>query len=262
MAHQENLTVIKGGLTRQRIKGAALKDSLYELLNGFVTTEKTIKVRPGTLLTETLTAGTVGLVHFDGEFHVFADVSVSVPAGYQLHILKSPDDSGLDLVRIHFAEAFLSALYVAAEFADGAIYHYWLQPADDWTADTDYVVNQTVSPTTPNGFVYKAFRLAGANPAWTPNTPRATNDVIEPTVENAFKYTVTQTIGPTPRSGDIEPIWPTEVGAIIVEDLDDESNEAPTTPDPPTPFRDPDIFLDDDRRDRYTGRGTSRRDPD
>lgn len=254
MARQENLTVVKGGLSRQRIKGAALKDSLYQLLNGFVTTEKTIKVRPGTLLTETLTAGTVGLVHFDGEFHVFANVAVAVPAGYQLHILKSPDDSGLSIDRIHFAEGFLGALYVAAEFSDGRVYHYWLQPADDWEADTDYVVNQTASPTTPNGFVYKALRLAGANPAWTENTPRVVNDVVEPTLENGFKYTVTDVIGPTPRSGPLEPIWPTKVGAIIIEDLDDESGAAPESPDAPTPRRDPDTFIDDTRRERYERR--------
>jgi hypothetical protein len=253
MARQENLTVVKGGLTRQRTKGAALKDSLYDLLNGYVTTEKTITVRPGTLLEETLTAGTVGLVHFDGEFHVFADAAVAdLPSDYQLHILKSPDDSTLNLTRIHFAEAFLGALYIAAEFAGGSIYHYWMQPADDWEASTDYRVYQTAAPTTPNGFVYKALRLAGANPAWTANTPRETADVIEPTLENNFKYTVTQVIGPTPRSGNLEPVWPTEVGALIVEDLGDDG--APTTDDPPTPKRSDDSDLGDARRGRYVRR--------
>ncbi|KKK82756.1 hypothetical protein LCGC14_2800230, partial [marine sediment metagenome] len=62
MARQENLTVIKEGLNRQRTKGAALKDTLYDLLNGFVSSEKTVKVRPGTRLTETLPANTKGLV--------------------------------------------------------------------------------------------------------------------------------------------------------------------------------------------------------
>lgn len=257
MARQENLTVVKGGITRQRTKGAALKDSLFELLNGFVTTEKTVKVRPGTLLTETLTAGTVGLVHFEGEFHVFANTTVAVPAGYQLHILTSPDDSTLALVRIHFAEGFLGALYVVGEFSDGRIYHYWLQPAKDWVASEDYTINQTAAPTTPNGFVYKAHRIAGANPAWTAGTPRVAADVIEPVIETGFKYTVTQVIGPTPRSGEIEPIWPTKVGAIIVEDLDDETNTAPTTDEPPTPVRRPDRLTDEERQERYgrPGRG-------
>ena len=250
MARQENLTVIKAGLNRQRTKGAALKDTLFDLLNGFVSTEKTVKVRPGTLLTRTLTTGTKGLVHWDGNFHVFASTTIAVPADYTLHLLKSPDDENLAVSKIHFAEPFLGALYVAAEFTDGRVYHYWLQPAADWVADTAYKVNETVQPTTPNGLVYKARRLTEANPAWSANTPRALNDVIEPTTENDFKYTVTQVIGPTPRSGEKEPIFPTKVGAIIVEDLDD--TETPTTEEAPTPDRNRDDFIDDDRRSRYS----------
>lgn len=257
MPRQENLTVVKAGLSRQRVKGAALKDTLYDLLNGYVTTEKTIKVRPGTTLTETLTAGTVGLVHHNEKFHVFADVDVAgLPADYELHILKSPDDSAFDLTKIHFAEPFLGALYVVAEFAGGGIYHYWLQDADDWEASTDYEIGDVVSPTTPNGFVYKARRLAQANPAWSAGTPRAVNDVVEPTVENGFKYTVIQTVGPTPRSGPTEPVWPTEVGATVIEDLDTE--DIPTAGEPPTPDRTRDDFIDDDRRDRYDSDNTRR----
>ncbi len=249
MARQENLTVVKGGITRQRTKGAALKDSLFDLLNGFVTTEKTVVIRPGTLRTELLTAGTKGLVHFDGGFHVFASVAVAVPAGFTLHILTSPDDSSLALSRIHFAEPFLGALYISAEFADGRTYHYWLQTAPDWRATTAYKINESVSPTTPNGLVYKARRQSGTNPAWTENTPRAVTDVVEPTVQTSFKYTVTQVIGPTPRSGPLEPIWPEQIGAIIVEDLDDTG--APTTPGAPTPTIEEDTFIDIEIEARY-----------
>jgi hypothetical protein len=257
MPRQENLTVIKAGLSRQRVKGAALKDTLYDLLNGYVTTEKTVKVRPGTLLSQTLTTGTVGLVHHDAKFHVFADATVAgLPADYELHILKSPDDSSFDLTRIHFAEPFLGALYVVAEFAGGGIYHYWLQDASDWEATTDYEIGDVVSPTTPNGFVYKARRLAQANPAWSAGTPRAVTDVVEPTVENGFKYTVTQVVGPTPRSGSVEPEWPTEVGAVIIEDLDTE--DIPTADEAPTPDRTRDDFIDETRRDRYLDSGGRR----
>jgi len=252
MARQENLTVIKGGLNRQRTKGAALKDSLFDLLNGFVSTEKTVKVRPGTRLTDTLTAGTKGLVHFDGGFHVFASTSVSVPAGYTLHIIKSPNDETLALKRIHFAEPFMGALYVSAEFTDNKTFHYWLQSATAWVADRAYEINETVEPTTPNGLVYKARRLNGASPAWTANTARALNDVIEPTTENSFQYKVTQVIGPTPTSGAVEPIFPTEVGAIIIEDID--STGAPTSEDPPTTNRALDRFVNEDLRRRYSTR--------
>lgn len=249
MARQENLTVIKGGLNRQRTKGAALKDTLFDLLNGFVSTEKTVKVRPGTRLTETLPAGTKGLVHFDGGFHVFANISIAAPAGYTIHIIKSPDDETLALSRIHFAEPFLGGLYVSAEFSDGRIYHYWLQPADAWVADRAYEINEAIQPTTPNGLVYKARRLNGASPAWTANTARALNDVIEPTTENSFQYKVTQVIGPTPTSGAEEPIWPTEIGAIIIEDAD--ATGAPTSEGSPTVGRPLDRFIGSKRRLRY-----------
>ncbi len=234
MARQENLTVIKAGLNRQRTKGAALKDTLYDLLNGFVSSEKTVKVRPGTRLTETLPANTKGLVHWDGGFHVFAITFIAAPSGYTIHVLQSPDDASLALSRIHFAEPFLGALYVAAEFSDGNIYHYWLQNATVWAADTDYRLNEPVSPSVDNGFIYKARRLADTNPAWTANTPRVTDDVVEPTTVNDFKYTVTQVVGPTPRSGAEEPLWPTESGAIIVEDIDDPG--VPTPELPPAPL--------------------------
>ena len=258
MARQENLTVIKGGLNRQRTKGAALKDSLFDLLNGFVTTEKTVKVRPGTLRTELLNAGTKGLVHFDGLFHVFATSTIVVPAGYKLHILTSPDDASLALKRVHFAEPFLGALYVAAEFADNRTYHFWLADAPVWLADTAYEIGESVQPTVPNGLVYKARRVAAPNPGWTANTPRVVSDVIEPTTENNFKYAVTQVIGPTPRSGPLEPIWPKQIGAIIVEDLDDVTaeTEAPTVDLPPITIEgDPDIFRDPDTEERYGGGG-------
>ncbi len=243
MARQENLTVIKEGLNRQRVKGAALKDTLFDLLNGFVSSSKTVKVRPGTRLTETLPAGTKGLVHFDGGFHVFAITFIAAPAGFTIHVIQSPIDDTLALTRIHFAEPFLGDLYVSAEFSDGKTFHYWLQKADVWRADTDYRVNQVVSPSVDNGFVYKARRLVGTNPAWTADTPRTVGDVIEPTTENNFKYTVTQVVGPTPRSGSEEPLWPTESGATIVEDIDDIGVPEPVPP--PTPTID-DRFLFDE----------------
>jgi hypothetical protein len=231
----ENLTTVKGGLNRLRTKGAALKDSLYQLLNGYVTMERTIKVRPGTLLTDTLTAGTKGLVHFDGGFHVFASATVSVPSGYTLHLLISPDDASLAVSKIHFAEPFLGVLYISAEFTDGGIYHYWLEAADAWAASTAYTLNGSVVPASPNGLIYKARRLTEANPVWTAGTPRSVSDVVEPTTENNFKYTVSQVIGDTPRSGDLEPVWPTRLGEIIVEDLDGDQTEPPVVAYVPPP---------------------------
>jgi hypothetical protein len=77
------LTAVNGGINRLRVKGAADRNSLYDLLNGYVTQQKTIKVRPGTFRTAELpedTAGdglTKGLCVFNDLFHVFSDVSAT-----------------------------------------------------------------------------------------------------------------------------------------------------------------------------------------
>jgi len=231
---REVLTTVKGGITRLRTKGAALKDTLYDLLNGYITAARTVKVRPGTFLDETLPAGTIGLVAFEGNLHVFAeDLVSSIPSGYVLDVLKSPDGD-FAITTIHFAEPFMGALYVVAEFSNGSIYHYWVRSAADWVANNEYDLHELVSPTTPDGFVYKATRLGDPYPSWTPAAPRAVDDIIEPTTYNGYYYKVITVIGDLPRSGDIEPTWPTEAGATVTEDTDGTSQVPDATPPVPT----------------------------
>lgn len=225
------LTTIKGGINRLRVKGAALNDSLYDLLNGYVSSAKTIVVRPGTFRSATLPTNgdgsdqTKGLASMNGSFHVFAAQSAVVPAGYTLHILShpdSPDASGnvIQLKEIHFAAPFLGFLYVSAEFVGGDVFHFWLQTGSTWQASHDYKLGDIVIPSVPNGFSFQATRATPANQSWAPGLVRAVNDVIEPTVYNNFFYTVTNVLGSNPRSGTIEPNWPTTGGAQISEDAD------------------------------------------
>ena len=229
-----SLTTVKGGLNRLRTKGAAVQDSLYDLLNGYVTTEKTVRVRPGTVLEETLTTGTKGLVAFDGGFHVFASSTVAgLPSNYTLHILRAPDNAALS--RIHFAEPFLGFLYVSAEFADGDIYHFWLRTADDWAASTMHITDALVQPTTPNGFLFRATRAEPVNPVWAAGISRAVNDKAEPTEANDYYFEVVSVTGSNPISGTVEPEWDEpEEGQLFLENSDVGS----TTP---TPFIPPEI---------------------
>jgi hypothetical protein len=245
---REVLTTVKGGITRLRTKGAALKDTLYDLLNGYITAARTVKVRPGTFLTETLPAGTIGLVAFEGNLHVFASGLVSsIPSGYVLDVLKSPDGD-FAITAIYFAEPFMGALYVVAEFSDGNIYHFYVRSAPDWVADNEYDLHELVSPTTADGFAYKATRLGNPYPSWTPNAPRAVDDIIEPTTYSGYYFKVITVVGDEPRSGDFEPVWPTTAGATILEDTD--GTVTPPDATPPTPV--PTTFPDDDR---YTDEG-------
>jgi len=90
------LTVAGGGMTRLRVKGSALKTTLYQLTNGYVTAAQTVKARPGTFRKFNFGASsdaaglTRGLVFFEDSFHTFCHESVTVPAGTTLHVLNHP----------------------------------------------------------------------------------------------------------------------------------------------------------------------------
>lgn len=233
------LTTIQGGINRLRVKGAALNNSLYDLLNGFVTAAKTVKIRPGTLRIADLpqnTAGTEGLtkglMSFDGALHVFSNESVDVPPGFVLHVLTHPDSADIPITIIHFAAPFLGFPYVVAEFEGGDIFHFWLQSGPTWLPDHIYKAGDIVLPSVPNGISFQATRISAPNLSWAPNVQRTIGDVIEPTVYNDFFYTVVDTLGDNPRSGTVEPIWPTEDGARINEDADGTTAD-PTTVTPP-----------------------------
>lgn len=214
------LTVLKGGINRQRTKGGARADTLYDLVNGHITDAGTVVSRYGTRRMAAVSADTKGLVSFAGLLHVFSHESVEVPDGFVLHVLSHPESSEGDLIeleRIHFAVPFMGFLYVAAEFVDGNVYYFWLQTGGTWEASTHYALTAVREPTVPNGFAYQAQRLGAPNPVWTPSTLRTEGDLIEPTEYNGFYYEATSTIGDTPSSGSTEPSWPTEEGATIEE---------------------------------------------
>lgn len=249
---QAPLTVLKGGINRLRDKGGARADWLYDLVNGYLSEAGTVRVRPGTVRTETLNALTKGLVAFRGGFHVFSHETVAVPSGYTLHVLVSPEsDDTVDppvtytLTKIHFAKPMLGYLYVAAEFSNGSVFHYWLQQGTTWTASTVYKEGDLVQPTVPNGLAYQATRSDAPNPVWAPGVLRDIGDKVEPTVYNGYYYTVIDVAGATPASGDTEPTWPASPGATVVENTD-------TTPAPgATPATNPATTPGSDVTDRY-----------
>jgi hypothetical protein len=238
------LTVSKGGIDRLRTKGGARADSLYDLTNAKIDAEYNIIPREGSLRVAMLPEGTVGLTAFDGKFHVYASSEVDLTGFdlFELDILLHPFDPTASVVEIHFAQPYLGALYVVAEFTDGQVYHYWLQPGQEWTASTEYSVNEFVTPTDPNGFVYSASRLGLAYPSWAAGVERTagngssiTPSIIEPTVYNEFFYEVIETTGDNPRSGSVEPTWPTATGATVVENTDGFQAQAANDVTPPTP---------------------------
>ena len=215
------LTVLKGGINRLRIRGGARADSLYDLVNGRLTDAGTVKCRPGTFRTATLPADTKGLCAFEGAFHVFNHEIVTVPTGFVLHVIASPNstvDAPIKIARIHFSAPFLGFLYIVAEFEDATVFHYWLRSSGTWSASATYHHGDVVEPTTPNGLAYTATRISSPFPSWAPNIIRTVGDNVEPTVYNDFSYQVTATLGTNPHSGDVEPDWPVTEGTTVTED--------------------------------------------
>lgn len=233
------LTVIQGGITRLRTKGGALRNTLFDLTNGYVTAGKTVQVRPGTFRRQTV-AGTKGLISFAGLFHVFSDASIAVPGGYEDHVLSNPQNRSSTLVRIHFVAPYLGFLYVAAEFSDGTVQHFWLQDSGTWTANTVQFLGNFILPTTDDGFAFAATRLEPPHPTWQANIGVSVNDIYEPTVYNGYMFKAIAVLGDSPHTGQTEPVWPTVENAQIQEFGDfDVSSGANTTSSTsvPTPGR-------------------------
>lgn len=230
------LTELKSGIQRLREKGGANPSSLYDLTNGYVTAQRTIKTRPGTAHVASLPAGTKGLTAFGGKLVVFASTPVEPPSDdFEVEVVVHPTEPGLALIEILFAEPFLGYLYVVAEFADGSTHHYYLQRRDAWQANTSYAPGDIVEPTTRNGFAYRADRLDGAAALlWAPNIARTVGDQVEPTTRGTYQHEVIAVAGPTPRSGTTEPTWANEDGGITIEESDAPAADPPSTAPPPS----------------------------
>lgn len=222
------INALTAGINRLRTKGGASTSGLYDLLNGYVTLAGTIVSRPGTVEHATLPEGTRGLCAFKGGFVVFSHEAKVCPAGYTCEVLWNPVTPSLSIQAIHYAGPMLGYLYVVAEFVDGSVYHYWLEGyGHDWEANHVYGLNEVIAP--GNGLGYRATRLNPAGQVWEANAARTVGDVREPSVFNGYSYEVIDTTGTNPHSGEIEPAWVAEDGAVVYEEVD---NDTPQPSDP------------------------------
>lgn len=207
------------GINLMRSKGGASLGSLFDLKNGWVTSKRTIKARPGTVKDVTFPAETVGVVGFENKFHTFTHLPYigTLNPLVVVNILRHPTGGGAALSRIHRAAPFLGRLYVVAEFTDGVVQHYWIESPTAWAASTAYQFGAVVQPTTATGFYYE-LKTASTVAAWQANTETVVGEVRQPRVANGFKYTATSVTGTAPiRTGNTEPTWPTTNGATVVE---------------------------------------------
>lgn len=253
-ARDITLNAATAGISRLRSKGGARPETLYDLVNGFVDASGAISSRPGTVIDYQLPAGTIGMCAFDGGLVVFSNqVVADMPDGVLCEVLTHPQNPDSPLVRIHFAGPFLGSLYVTAEFADGLVFDFWLTSAATWEPVHVYRLGESVQPTEPNGYSYRANRLGDPGPAWAPGVERTVGDVVEPTTPNGFEYVVIEAYGMPPRSGNTEPAWPTAAGASVTE-------EADLTPKPPAGGGGGGSRPPPDVDDRYRGGGYANED--
>jgi len=211
------LVGLTAGINRLRVKGGASARGLYDLVNGWINQEGVVVPRAGTTRMATLDAQTVGLVSIDGVNNVFSIAPVTVPAGFVDNVLVNPNDATQALSKIWFAQPFMGFIYVVAEFANGDIYHYWLQNDGTWAPNTVYTNSNIILPTVPNGFAYKAVRVSAPNPTWSANIAVSVGQIVEPVEYTGYAYKATTVVGATPHTGTVEPTWPTAVGATVQE---------------------------------------------
>jgi hypothetical protein len=244
-----SFTAQRGGINRQRVRGGARADTLYDLVNGFVTGSRTVVNREGTVRDAVLAANTRGLTAFGGLLHTFSHQKEDyTPVGYLANVLAHPDpESTATLQDIHFAQPFMGALYVVAEWSDGRVAHYWLSSGGEWEADTVYFEGSVVTPTVPNGLLYKAVANNPDAPTqtWQPLKNYIVGDKVLPTTYNGFYYQVTATQGDVPISGAFEPTWEASEGAEVIESADGTGAPAATEAEGAAPQVPPDV------RDRY-----------
>lgn len=218
MSRIQPLSTANAGMTRLRVKGNAQAATLYDLLNGYITLAGTIKPRPGSVVDTVLPANTKGLATHKCKLYVFSSTPVVMTdPDYVNAVCRHPSDPTVQILQIHFADAYMGFLYVAVEFEDGQIWHYWLEELDAWSSGTAYLIGDRVFGTTENGFAYEATRPGSAGPAWQAGVVRTIGDIIEPTVYNGYKYEVIDVTGDNPASGENEPDWPAEAGAQVIE---------------------------------------------
>ena len=216
MSRVIQLSGLKQGIQRVREKGGADPDTLYDLVNGYVTIDGGVNQRPGTVEDAELPAGTLGLMAWNNQLVVFSTtVKSGMPDGYRCEVIVHPFFPSTGLSYIWFARPMMGYPYVVAEFANGDVFHYWLESANSWEASTMYLEGQVIVPSTPNGLAYKAHRTLPKMPTWTAGMEVFVGTKVEPTEENGYYYEATATneasgVGtpggsPNPGGGDTDP---------------------------------------------------------
>lgn len=124
------------GLDHRKSATVADANRLRELKNAYITTGNVIRKRPGLPKIATLEAGTKGLVSGNGVLNTFYEFGAPVTHAdtrFVAQVLEHATGAGYApgaIQRVHYGTVFLGYLYVAVEYDDGNVFHYYIDGAN------------------------------------------------------------------------------------------------------------------------------------
>ena len=206
-----------GGLDLR--KGASVSDAnrMRVCTNAYITTGKGIQKRPCLRKVATLETGTVGLRSGNGLLNTFMGTGSVTHANtlFKANLLRHPTTEQA-ISKMHYGDVFNGFLYVVAEYADGSIWHHYLDDTGAWAVSTTYTKGNLRRPTVVNGFNYEVIDVSIGVTAWAAATAYPVGTFRRPIVSNTLRYEVTVIAG-TGTSGAVEPVWPTTAGSTIID---------------------------------------------
>jgi hypothetical protein len=172
-----------GGQDNRRAAAMSAAKILTRLRNCYVTDGRAIKKRACLRLFASLEPGTVGLKAAAGKLNTFYGSVAAITHAdtrFLANRVAHKDATPAEPSKIHYGELFNGFLYTAVEYANGDVQHHYLDDPGAWVAATNYALTNIRRPTVPNGFRYEVTADAGSSAAG-------------------------------------EPVWPTVVGATVVD---------------------------------------------
>lgn len=120
-----SISDFKFGMDRRRPRVSGVPGTLWNLKNAHITRGGDIESMKKFVPTYTLPEGTFGLGQVNGQLWAFgsADLAASMPSGMQYQRLQDP--AGGAMTRILSNNTFERKHYVVAEYANGAIHHFY-----------------------------------------------------------------------------------------------------------------------------------------
>ena len=122
-----------GGIDRTRARFAGDPGTLWDGVNGHITRGGDFEIRKEFVSKYTFPSGTFGLAATDSALYTFGSApDPGVPSGVTYQRLQHPE--GLDMSALLSWDLYDGKLYVAAQYSDGSIFHFY-----DGTRSSDFL---------------------------------------------------------------------------------------------------------------------------